>query len=177
MPALLGNDHFQYVGFGERWEQLGDSLRDRGEPEWAAIAYAHADRHYYAYAEAWREHLPSSRFDDDGGAYLAPLHAKREALPKAPPAGSPLTWLHALCLEQIEAAASYVKDLVVRPDWRGRGLGKALMYQTFGEFKRRGLPRVTLKTDSNNPTDAWRLYERVGMRIERTYEIFQKGST
>ena len=71
----------------------------------------------------------------------------------------------------------YVKDLVVRPDWRGRGLGKALMYQTFGEFKRRGLPRVTLKTDSNNPTDAWRLYERVGMRIERTYEIFQKGST
>jgi hypothetical protein len=106
MPALLGNDHFQYVGFGERWEQLGDSLRDRGEPEWAAIAYAHADRHYCAYAEAWREHLPSSRFDDDGGAYLAPLHAKREALPKAPPAGSPLTWLHALCLEQIEAAAA-----------------------------------------------------------------------
>ena len=58
----------------------------------------------------------------------------------------------------------YIKDLVVHPDWRGRGLGKALVYQTFGEFKRRGLPRVTLKTDSNNPTDAWRLYERAGMR-------------
>jgi ribosomal protein S18 acetylase RimI-like enzyme len=50
------------------------------------------------------------------------------------------------------------------------------MYRTFGEFKRRGLARVTLKTDSNNPTNAWRLYERVGMAIERTYEIFQKGS-
>ena len=69
----------------------------------------------------------------------------------------------------------YIKDLVVHPDWRGRGLGKALVYQTFGEFRRRGLPRVTLKTDSNNPTDAWRLYERVGMRKELTYEIFQKG--
>ena len=70
----------------------------------------------------------------------------------------------------------YIKDLVVHPDWRGRGLGKALVYQTFAEFKRRGLPRVTLKTDSNNPTDAWRLYEHVGMSKERTYEIFQKGS-
>ena len=68
----------------------------------------------------------------------------------------------------------YVKDLVVHPAWRGRGLGKALMLQTFGEFKRRGLSRVTLKTDSNNPTGAWRLYERVGMKVERTYEAFEK---
>jgi mycothiol synthase len=91
-------------------------------------------------------------------------------------------WFLAVHQGTIVAAAlnwdeGYVKDLVVHPDWRGRGLGKALMYETFGEFKRRGLPRVTLKTDSNNPTDAWRLYERVGMGIERTYEIFQKGST
>jgi mycothiol synthase len=90
-------------------------------------------------------------------------------------------WFVAVAEDRIVAAAlnwdeGYVKDLVVHPEWRGRGLGKALMYETFGEFKRRGLPRVTLKTDSNNPTDAWRLYERVGMAKERTYEIFQKGS-
>jgi mycothiol synthase len=89
-------------------------------------------------------------------------------------------WFLAVAEGKIVAAAlnwdeGYIKDLVVHPEWRGRGLGKALMYQTFGEFKRRGLPRVTLKTDSNNPTDAWRLYERVGMAKERTYEIFQKG--
>jgi hypothetical protein len=83
--VLLGNDHFQWVGFGERWEQVGDRLRDRGEPQWAAIAYAHADRHYCAYAEAWREHLPASRFDNDGGAYLEPLRAKRNGC------GSPRT--------------------------------------------------------------------------------------
>ena len=90
-------------------------------------------------------------------------------------------WFLALADGKIVGAAlnwdeGYIKDLVVHPDWRGRGLGKALVYQTFGEFKRRELPRVTLKTDSNNPTDAWRLYERAGMRKERTYEIFQKGS-
>jgi len=90
-------------------------------------------------------------------------------------------WFLVVADGKIVAAAlnwdeGYVKDLVVHPDWRRRGLGKALVYQTFGEFKRRGLPRVTLKTDSNNPTDAWRLYEKVGMEKERTYEIFQKGS-
>jgi mycothiol synthase len=95
------------------------------------------------------------------------------------PMFDPEAWFLAVAEGQIVAAAlnwdeGYVKDLVVRPDWRGRGLGKALMLQTFGEFSRRGLTRVTLKTDSNNPTSAWRLYERVGMKTERTYEIFEK---
>jgi len=97
------------------------------------------------------------------------------------PMFDPEAWFLAVADGQIVAAAlnwdeGYVKDLVVRPDWRGRGLGKALMLQTFGEFSRRGLTRVTLKTDSNNPTGAWRLYERVGMKTERTYEIFEKRS-
>lgn len=68
----------------------------------------------------------------------------------------------------------YVKDLVVHPDRRRCGLGKALMLQTFAEFARRGIPRVTLKTDSINPTQAWKLYECLGMETERTYEVFKK---
>lgn len=68
----------------------------------------------------------------------------------------------------------YVKDLIVHPERRGRGLGRALMLQTFAEFTRRGVPRVTLKTDSINPTGAWKLYERLGMETERTYEMFEK---
>jgi ribosomal protein S18 acetylase RimI-like enzyme len=68
----------------------------------------------------------------------------------------------------------YVKDLVVHPERRRRGLGEGLMRHTFREFRRRGLDRVTLKTDSVNPTEAWRLYERLGMRKERTYEMFEK---
>jgi mycothiol synthase len=88
-------------------------------------------------------------------------------------------WFLAIAGGEIVGAAlnwkeGFVKDLVVHPDWRGRGLGRALMLQTFGEFSRRGVPRVTLKTDSNNPTDAWRLYERLGMKVERTYEMFEK---
>ena len=48
------------------------------------------------------------------------------------------------------------------------------MEQTLAEFAGRGIDRLTLKTDSINPTEAWRLYERLGMGKERTYEVFHK---
>jgi ribosomal protein S18 acetylase RimI-like enzyme len=95
------------------------------------------------------------------------------------PSFEPQAWFLAEANGRLVGAAlnwkeGYVKDLVVHPDWRRRGLGRALMEQTFAEFARRGIERVTLKTDSINPTEAWRLYERLGMRKERTYEVFQK---
>jgi mycothiol synthase len=68
----------------------------------------------------------------------------------------------------------YVKDLVVHPSQRRRGLGEALMLHTFRHFKARGAPAVTLKTDSINTSQAWRLYERLGMRTIRTYDVFEK---
>jgi mycothiol synthase len=66
----------------------------------------------------------------------------------------------------------WVKDLAVRPAWRGCGLGEALLRQAFAEFHRRGLVTVGLKVDADNPTGAVRLYERVGMALDRTYVMF-----
>lgn len=63
----------------------------------------------------------------------------------------------------------WVKDLAVRPSWRGRGLGEALLRAVFAEFHRRGLETVGLKVDADNPTGAVRLYDRVGMTRDRTY--------
>ncbi len=63
----------------------------------------------------------------------------------------------------------WVKDLAVRPSWRGRGLGEALLRAAFAEFHRRGVETVGLKVDADNPTGAVRLYERVGMTRDRTY--------
>ena len=57
----------------------------------------------------------------------------------------------------------------------GAGSGRRSSTRPSPSSSGAGYP-ATLKTDSNNPTDAWRLYERVGMSKERTYEIFQKGS-
>jgi mycothiol synthase len=95
------------------------------------------------------------------------------------PSYDPEAWFVAIAGDEIVGAAltwkeGYVKDLVVSPRWRRRGLGKALMLQTFAEFRRRGIPRVTLKTDSGNPTQAVRLYEHLGMAVEQTFEVFEK---
>jgi GNAT superfamily N-acetyltransferase len=62
----------------------------------------------------------------------------------------------------------WVGALGVRPRWRKRGLGLALLRHAFGEFYRRGQSRVGLGVDARNPTGATRLYERAGMHA--TYE-------
>jgi len=69
----------------------------------------------------------------------------------------------------------WVKDLAVRPSWRGRGLGEALLRAAFAEFRRRRVATVGLKVDADNPTGAVRLYERVGMTRDRTYVMLTSG--
>jgi len=64
--------------------------------------------------------------------------------------------------------AAWVGALGVRPEWRKRGLGLALLRHAFVEFYRRGQPRVGLGVDAQNSSGATRLYERAGMRV--TYE-------
>jgi mycothiol synthase len=68
----------------------------------------------------------------------------------------------------------YVGALGVRRRWRGRGLGRALLLQTFGEFQRRGVARVTLGVDADSPTGATALYESVGMEVESEAVVFEK---
>jgi mycothiol synthase len=68
----------------------------------------------------------------------------------------------------------WVKDIVVRASERGRGLGKALLHHGFREYAKRGADRVGLKVDSNNPTGAPQLYERLGFVIDQRLGIWQK---
>jgi len=68
----------------------------------------------------------------------------------------------------------YVGALGVRRRWRGRGLGKALLYRTFAEFWGRGVTRVTLGVDAESPTGATKLYESVGMEVESSMVVFEK---
>jgi ribosomal protein S18 acetylase RimI-like enzyme len=57
----------------------------------------------------------------------------------------------------------WVATLGVRPPWRRRGLGEALLHGSFAALHDRGLRRVGLSVDSQNDTGALRLYERAGM--------------
>jgi mycothiol synthase len=60
------------------------------------------------------------------------------------------------------------------PRFRGRGIGEALLLESFAEFWRRGERRVALGVDGQNETGATRLYERVGMRTLWEAAVWEK---
>jgi mycothiol synthase len=68
----------------------------------------------------------------------------------------------------------WVGSLGVRRPWRKRGLGLALLRQSFNEFYRRGKRRVGLGVDAQNLTGALRLYENAGMRIHKAFDNYEK---
>ena len=68
----------------------------------------------------------------------------------------------------------WIGSVGVRPAWRRRGLGEALLCAAFGEFWRRGERRVALGVDSQNTTGATRLYERVGMQVLWEVVVYRK---
>ncbi len=68
----------------------------------------------------------------------------------------------------------WIRQLAVHRDYRGRGLGTALLRHAFGEFYRRDLPRAGLTVDSWNTTGAKRLYEREGMTTRGVMDHYER---
>jgi len=69
----------------------------------------------------------------------------------------------------------WVEILGVRPPWRRRGLGAALLLHSFRDFRERGAAQVGLGVDAENTTGAVRLYERVGMHVVRRNDVYEKA--
>ena len=69
----------------------------------------------------------------------------------------------------------WVYELGVLRLHRGRGIAAALLRESFAEFERRNLPRVRLNVDSDNSTGAVSLYERVGMRVVTSYDLWARA--
>jgi mycothiol synthase len=80
----------------------------------------------------------------------------------------------AVCQNGTHETRGHVGVLGVRPAWRGRGYGRALLLHSFREFQRRGLPRATLGVDSMNASGATQLYESVGMHVELELVVWEK---
>ena len=68
----------------------------------------------------------------------------------------------------------WIGTLGVRPGWRRRGLGLALLQEGFRRFAERGETVAALGVDSENPTGATRLYERAGMRVLWRADVWRK---
>jgi len=72
-----------------------------------------------------------------------------------------------------EVGSSYVGMLGVLPQFRGRGLGRALLLTAFEEAARRGRTSVRLGVDTENGTGAPALYAGVGMSPVETIEAYE----
>jgi mycothiol synthase len=70
--------------------------------------------------------------------------------------------------------ALWVATLGVRRQWRKRGVGLALMRQSFGAAFDDGLRRAKLSVDSESPTNAPALYMRAGMAVSEKFVVYQK---
>ncbi len=69
-------------------------------------------------------------------------------------------------------AEGWVPQLAVDRAYRGRGLGRALLVESFRRFKALGHEGAGLSTDSR--TGALGLYEHVGMHVDRSYTCWAK---
>ena len=67
----------------------------------------------------------------------------------------------------------WVDVLGVRPPWRRRGLGEALLRHAFRTMFERGFSRIGLGVDAENTTGAVRLYERAGMKQVRRNDTWE----
>ncbi len=69
----------------------------------------------------------------------------------------------------------WVKGLGVRRPWRRRGLGGALLARAFAALAVRGQLRVGLGVDAEGDTQPLRTYERAGLHVTFTYELYAKS--
>jgi mycothiol synthase len=77
-------------------------------------------------------------------------------------------------LNRYRMGIGWIRTLGVRRPWRKRGLGEALLLQSFGEFYKRGTKTIGLGVDAQNPTGATRLYQKAGMYAASEFVTFEK---
>jgi mycothiol synthase len=122
-------------------------------------------------------------FADDWGHHPEPFDRWAEEQTGSP-SYDPTLWLLATEVGQPVGALTgnvwggrgWVDLLGVLAPCRGRGIGAALLRQSFATFAGRGVRRVLLNVDAENPTGATALYERVGMRVVKRWDLWERSS-
>jgi GNAT superfamily N-acetyltransferase len=68
----------------------------------------------------------------------------------------------------------WIAAVAVRPAWRKRGLGLAMLHEAFRRLRDRGETTAGLGVDAQNPSGATRLYERAGMTRAWGATVYEK---
>jgi mycothiol synthase len=168
-------------------DRARDLLARRGFEKTGASFPMFMDLHDPAPVPHWPEGVtlrPYVQGDDDGeffdvmarGFELDPSFTleswlERQSLPDFSPdlwwlaqaAEGPVAALECRKQWHAQTDTGWVKNIAVLPEWRRRGVGRALLFHAFERFRELGRSRAVLGVDSANPTRAKDFYERIGM--------------
>lgn len=89
-------------------------------------------------------------------------------------AGSVMNAIHPHENAALGLRRGWLEHVSVRRPWRGRGLASALIGRSLILLRGRGLTEAALGVDSENPTGALGVYERMGFVVHRTAATFRK---
>lgn len=76
--------------------------------------------------------------------------------------------------ERLGIRQGWIGTLGTRRPWRRRGIGSALLCESMRRFKAVGFEYAGLGVDTENLTGALGIYERLGFKPIRTFEVLQK---
>ncbi len=111
-----GSDHWSQYDLGVRWREAGTALAQL-HPGAARSAYGWSLLFFNRYREAWRDHLPASRWDSDGASEIAEIRNLMEAL-AADSSEQPLpAWVEALFSGDWQRALGAISDAPPEPQW------------------------------------------------------------
>jgi len=77
---------------------------------------------------------------------------------------------------KLEREDYYVSNVAVYPEFRGRGIGKALMLEAERLTRESGAERIVLDVERNNER-AIAIYKRLGYSVEREHSVELEGKT
>jgi ribosomal protein S18 acetylase RimI-like enzyme len=68
----------------------------------------------------------------------------------------------------------HVELISVKRHWRGRGIAKALIAQSFRTLKERGMTEAALGVDAENPSGALHLHTKMGFQVQKKTVFYRK---
>lgn len=85
-----------------------------------------------------------------------------------------LNWVNDAKNRETDIKEGWIEAVGVIPAWRGHGIAAALLSHTLNAFIAAGLEQAALDVDTQNPTGALRLYEKMGFTAVKRTAYFVK---
>lgn len=173
LENLLKSDGYSPVRFSYHMETPDlDHIPDMPMPAGLEVRPA-LPEHYHtiwqASAEAFQDEWGASEFSDtDYEDWISDARNEPQlwmvAWDNDQVAGSILNFINHAYNERTGRKIGYTESISVRRPWRKRGLAGALLSRSMNMFKDMGMTQTALGVDTENPSGALRVYEKMGYK-------------